>query len=105
MSAKYIARSTAVAARKLGQEMIIMRAADSTLFSLSELGAIIWLAADGSTPLSDIVQNHICAEFDVEPNVAYDHAVEFVDELARCGVLIVCDEPILAARDAGSASA
>ena len=44
MSEKYIARSRAVAARILDGEMIIMSAADSTLFTLSEVGTIIWQA-------------------------------------------------------------
>ena len=65
MSEKYVSRSRAVAARELGGEMIIMSATDSTLFSLSEVATIIWRAADGRTPLSEIVERGVCAEFDV----------------------------------------
>jgi hypothetical protein len=102
MSPKYIAKSTAVAARRLGEEMIIMSASDSTLFSLNEVATAIWLAADGNTSLSQIVQDRICREFDVEPELAYVEAVEFVEQLARHGILVVCDQPIIPARVTGS---
>ena len=104
MSPKYIARSTAVAARRLGEEMIIMSASDSTLFSLNEVATAIWLAADGTTSLSQIVQERICREFDVEPDRAYVDAVEFVDQLAGRGLLVVHDQPIVPAGVTGSTS-
>ena len=91
---KYIARSSAVAARQLGGEMIVMSAADSTLFSLNETATVIWLAADGKTPLSEIVQLHVCQEFDVEPEQAYRDAAELAEELARHGILLLSDEPV-----------
>lgn len=94
MSGKYIARSTAVAARELGGEMIIMSAADSTLFSLNETATVIWQAADGNTPLSEIVNLHGCAQFEVQPEDAYRDAVELVDQLVRHGLLLLSDEPV-----------
>ena len=53
--AKYIARSSAIASRMLGGEMMIMSAADSTFFTLNPVASVIWQAADGRTPLSEIV--------------------------------------------------
>lgn len=94
MSEKYIARSTAVAARNLGGEMIIMSAVDSTLFSLNEVATVIWQAADGRTPLSEIVESRVCEEFDVQPDVAYVDAAELAEELSRLGVLLLSDHPI-----------
>jgi hypothetical protein len=94
---KYIVRSTAVAARQLGGEMIIMSAVNSTLFSLNETATAIWQAADGRTPLSEIVNQRICPEFEVEPEEAYRDAVELVADLARHGILAVSDEPVTAA--------
>jgi Coenzyme PQQ synthesis protein D (PqqD) len=94
MSGKYIARSTAVAARELGGEMIIMSAADATLFSLNETATVIWQAADGNTPLSEIVNLHVCAQFEVQPEDAYRDAVELVDQLVRHGLLLLSDEPV-----------
>lgn len=94
MSEKYIARSSAIAARMLGDEMMIMSAADSTFFSLTPVATVIWQAADGRTPLTEIVERKICAEFDVERGVAYRDAESFVEELAGHGILLISDHPI-----------
>jgi len=94
MSEVYIARSNRVAARVMGGEMVIMSAADSTLFNLSEVATLIWQAADGRTPLSEIVERRVCAEFDVTPEEARRDAEQFVAELARHGILRVSDQPI-----------
>lgn len=90
----YIARSSTVASRVLGGEIVIMSATDSTLFSLSEVATIIWQAADGRTALSEIVRQRICPEFEVAPDAAYRDAEAFVDDLARHGILRVSGEPI-----------
>jgi len=94
MKEKYISRSTAVAARLLGDEMMIMSATDATLFSLNSVAACIWQAADGCTPLSEILERSVCAEFDVDLQTAYRDAVEFVDALAQHGILRVSDAPL-----------
>jgi len=94
MTPKYIAHSSAIAARKLGDEMIIMSAADSTLFTLNPVATAIWQAADGRTPLTDIVTSEVCSEFDVEPGVAYRDAEALVDELAGHRILLVSNQPI-----------
>jgi len=94
MTDKFIARSTAVAARKLGAETIIMSAVDSTLFSLNETASLIWHSADGQTPLSKIVHRDICEEFDVSRDQAYRDAAELVQELAHHGILRLSDQPI-----------
>ncbi|MGC2332393.1 MAG: PqqD family protein [Candidatus Acidiferrales bacterium] len=92
----YIARSSEVASRVLDGEIVIMSATDSTLFSLSEVATVIWQAADGRTPLSEIVRNRICAEFDVAPDAASRDAEAFVEDLERHGILRVSSEPIIA---------
>jgi hypothetical protein len=89
----YISRSTAVAARELAGEMMIMSATDSTLFSLNETATLIWNAADGKTSLGDIVQHKICQEFDVEPETAYRDAEALVTNLATLGILHLSTEP------------
>jgi hypothetical protein len=94
MREKYIARSSAIAARMLGGEMMVMSAMDSTFFTLNEVATAIWQAADGHTPLSQIVANRICEEFDVEPAVAELDAEQFVEELSHHGILLVSERPI-----------
>lgn len=91
---KYIAKSSAIASRILGDEMIIMSAVDSTLFSVNSVGTIIWEAADGCTPLSRIVEEKLCAEYDVSVEQAYVDVEQFVNALAEHGILVVSDQPI-----------
>jgi len=93
----YVARSSKVAARMVGDQMMIMSGKDATLFALNGTAAVLWQAADGVTPLSDIVEHHICAEFEVEPDVALRDAEELVEELAGDGILLVSDAPMGAA--------
>jgi Coenzyme PQQ synthesis protein D (PqqD) len=95
ISDNYIARSSAIAARLIGGEMMIMSAVDSTFFTLNEVGTAIWQAADGRTPLSIIVSQNICAEFDVTPEQAQVDAEQFVKDLAQYGILRISDQPIM----------
>jgi coenzyme PQQ synthesis protein D (PqqD) len=97
MPETYIARSSAIAARMLGDEMMVMSAVDSTFFTLNEVATVIWQAADGKKPLSEIVDTIVCEEFDIERGVAQHDAQEFVDELSRHGILLVSDHPFGAA--------
>jgi hypothetical protein len=89
-----VARSAAIAARMLGGEMMIMSAMDSTFFTLNEVATVIWQAADGQTPLAEIVRNKVCPQFDVDPDVARRDAEQFVTELSQHGILLVSDRPI-----------
>ncbi len=90
----YIARGRSVAARQLGEEMVIMSAADSKLFNLNPTATLIWKAADGKTPLATIVKEKICPEFDVEEGKALQDAEQFVTELAAQGILLLAESPI-----------
>ena len=74
--------------------MMIMSAVDSTFFTLNEIGTVIWQAADGQTPLSQIVCQKICTEFDVSPEEAERDAEQFVAELPQHGILRLSDQPI-----------
>ena len=94
MNPIYIARSNQIAARNLGGEMMIMSAPDSTLFSLNDVGTLIWEAADGETTLQEIVERKVCAEFDVDPAEALEDAESFVRELAGHGILLVSETPV-----------
>jgi hypothetical protein len=95
MAETYIARSSAIAARLLGSEMMVMSIADSTFFTLNEVASAIWQAADGRTPLSEIVAAKICQEFDVSQEQAQHDARRFVDELSQHGILMVSEQPLM----------
>ena len=94
MSELYISRSSNLAARKFDGEMMIMSAADSSLFTLNEQAMRLWEAADGVTPLRQIVARDICEVFDVTPEQAYGDARRFAAELARHGILAVSEQPV-----------
>jgi Coenzyme PQQ synthesis protein D (PqqD) len=74
--------------------MMIMSVVDSTFFTLNEVATLIWQAADGRTPLSDIVTSKICPEFDVGSDQAGRDAEQFVNDLSQHGILLVSDQPI-----------
>jgi len=90
----YIARSSSIAARALAGEMMVMNSADSTFFTLNEVATTIFQAADGRTPLRDIVRNTVCEQFDVDPEQAQKDAQQFVSELSGHGILLVSDQPL-----------
>ena len=94
MNTLYVARNTAIAARALGEETMVMSAADSTLFTLDEVASVIWEAADGKTPLDQIVVDRICAQYDITPEVAFQDAKALVENLAQHGILRLSDQPL-----------
>ena len=71
-----------------------MSVRDSTLFTLNPVATAIWQAADGTTPLWEIVEGKVCAQFDIDPDVAYKDAEVFVEGLASHGILLLSDQPI-----------
>ena len=94
MNTLYVARNTAIAARALGEETMVMSAADSTLFTLDEIASLIWDAADGATSLEEIVATRICAQYDVAPEVALKDAEALVENLADRGIMVISDQPL-----------
>jgi hypothetical protein len=78
----------------LGGEMMIMSATDSTFFTLNEVATTIWQAADGRTPLSEIVTGRVCEEFEIDRETAFRDAEHFVQELSQHGILVVSDAPM-----------
>jgi len=73
---------------------MIMSAVDSTFFTLNDVATVIWQAADGRTPLSDIVASKVCGEFEVDPDQAGRDVEQFVSDLSRHGILLVSEQPI-----------
>jgi len=100
MSPLYFLRSRDIAARELDGEMMIMSSRTSRLFNLNEAGTLIWQAADGSTPLEEVVTRRVCAIYHVEPEEALRDAENFVRELAEHGIMQLSDQPIAAAPEA-----
>ena len=89
-----MARNPRAAARSLDGEMMIMSGRDSTLFTLNKTATTLWQSADGATPLDEIVEKKICAEFEVEPTEALADAETLVRELAGHEILQISETPI-----------
>ena len=102
MSGLFLARDPRVAARCLDGEMMIMSGRDSTLFTLNKTATILWQAADGTTPLQQIVRENICSQFDVEPEAALRDAEDLARQLATNEILQISDQPILPRTHSGA---
>jgi hypothetical protein len=89
----FVVRGAKLAARKVGGEMVILSAEDSSLFVLNEVGTTIWEAADGCTSIQAIV-DAVCLEYDVDPETALRDVEEFVQTLATAGVLSTSDQAV-----------
>ena len=85
-----VVRGDKLAARKVGGEMVILSAEDSSLFLLNDIGTAIWEAADGRRSIQAIA-DVLCAEYDVDRATALADIAEFVESLAAAGVLSVSD--------------
>lgn len=103
-SHRYVARSKAIATRALGDVTMVMSASDSKLFTLDEVASVIWAAADGVTPLDTIVADKVCAQYDVDPELALKDAQKLVADLASHGILLVSDAPLAEAAARGGES-
>ena len=66
---------------------------DDELFTLNETATAIWNAADGVTPLREIVEQQVCREFETSPEAAYQDALSLVEELAKHGILLISGQP------------
>jgi hypothetical protein len=85
-----VKRAGRLAARRVGTEMVILSADDSSLFVLNEVGTAIWEAADGQTTL-DAIAGGLCREFDVDRETALRDVTDFVSALAAAGVVSTSD--------------
>jgi hypothetical protein len=90
---RHIARATNCRAhdRRRGDDHVRL---DSSLFSLNATASVLWEAADGVTPLAEIVEQRICTAFDVDHALALHDAEELAADLARHGILRLSDSPM-----------
>jgi len=86
-----VVRGDKLAARKVGGEMVILSAEDSSLFLLNEVGTAIWEATDGHRSIQAIA-DVLCAEYDVDRATALADVTEFIASLTAAGILSVAEE-------------
>jgi hypothetical protein len=61
---------------------------------LDEVASVIWDAADGVTPLDEIVASKICAQYEITPEVALKDAEALVENMAEHGIALLSDQPL-----------
>lgn len=57
------------------------------LVTVNEIGATLWKMLQEDVTLEELVQG-VLAEYDVEEDVAREDILEFLDELAKGGILV-----------------
>jgi len=87
----FVRRGERLAARKVGGEMVILSADDSSLVVLNEVGTAIWEAADGATTLQAIA-DRVSAVYDVDVETARRDVDDFVRALAHAGIVTTSTE-------------
>ena len=86
------ARNEAIVARRIGDEFILVpirqRAGEvDSIYTLNEVGALIWELLDGQTNLGAI-RDAIVEEFEVSPEQAEADLMAFVGQLASVGAIV-----------------
>jgi hypothetical protein len=86
------ARNEAMVARRIGDEFILVpirqRAGEvDSIYTLNEVGALVWELLDGQTPLGDI-RAAIVQEFEVGPEDAEADLLAFLQQLAIVGAIV-----------------
>jgi len=71
-----------VCMRQVGDETVFLAESGSEIVNLNAMGSYIWDLVDGNHSLADIL-DIICAEYEVEPEVAAVDLERFVTELAE----------------------
>ena len=92
MAERYPAQNPRAAWRVYDGRAVIITPEDSRLHTLNEVGTLVWEAADGRTPITDIVAR-VCGEFEVAVERAAADVDAFVADLARRGLLSIGSAP------------
>lgn len=91
ISAKSYAKKNDFVTRDIGGETIIVPIRDhvgdlESIYSLNEVGTLIWQLIDGQKTLNGIVEGIVMA-YDVNPEEAKKDALEFVKSLEEAGLI------------------
>jgi hypothetical protein len=93
MANGYPVRSDEVVWRDIGGEVVIISGEGAEVSMLNPTGSHIWIAADGTRALSDIA-TCLCDRFDISSDEALNDTLEFCEQLAGAGLVILLDAPV-----------
>lgn len=74
--------------RRLEHEAVVVLPGKGQVKVLNEVGAQIWLLADGSRTVREIV-TAVCRDYDVSPDAAEADTLMFLTELQQKGLIVL----------------
>ena len=84
----YPVRNTKVVWKNLDGDVVIADREGSTLRMLNKTASLIWMLADGTRQIEDIVPE-VCNNFETTPEQALIDVKEFCQELLQAGLISV----------------
>ena len=84
----YPAPSEQARGRRLEHEAVVVLPDKGQVKVLNEVGAQIWMLADGSHTVREIV-SAVCREYDVPPTEAEADTLKFLAELQQKGLIVL----------------
>jgi hypothetical protein len=84
----YLFRNNRVVWKNIDGEVVIADMEGCTLRTLNKTASLIWILADGTRRIEDIVLG-ICDKFETTPEQARADVTEFCQELLQAGLISV----------------
>ena len=90
--ASCLTKDEAIVARRIGDEFILVPIRQQagevdSIYTLNEVGALVWDQLDGQTPLGQI-RDALVQEFEVGPEQAEADLLAFVGQLQSVGAVV-----------------
>ena len=88
---KCVAKKDACVSREIAGETLIVPVRNhgrdvNAIYTVNELGSMIWKLVDGQTNIAQIVEA-ICHDYDVSPGKAAEDVVAFLNSLEEAGLI------------------
>ena len=88
----YVTQSSKTASRVIEGEAVIVNLESSMLYSLNPVATLIWEMSDGKSSIEKILDK-ICEDFEVQRKLAKKDCLEFVQDFADKGLLVMEEKP------------
>lgn len=90
-----VRRAEGLLAATVGDELLMMSAAEGKYFNLNDVGARIWELLASPTTVEGLV-TALTDEYDVDGDTAREQVLDFLSALRARGLLVLVDAPPLA---------
>lgn len=72
--------------RVIDGDVVLLIPEEATIHALTGCGSRVWELIEGETTIPAVIAS-ICAEYEVEPDIARDEVTEFVDKLVSMNLV------------------